>query len=70
MQMVNIFNELIIPIYFFDIKLEWDLFKYLDENLDKENAILLGWDLKNANYNILIFDLRNALKTNANEEYI
>jgi hypothetical protein len=43
--MVNIFNELIIPIYFFDINLEWDLFKYLDENLDKENAILLGWDL-------------------------
>jgi hypothetical protein len=68
--MVNIFNDLTIPNYFFDIKLEWDLFKYLDENLDKENAILLDWDLKNANYNILIFDLRNALKTNANEEYI
>ena len=69
--MENIFNKIRIPSdYLFDINLEWDLFKYLDENLDKENAILLDWDLKNANYNILIFDLRNALKTNANEEYI
>ena len=57
--MENIFNKIRIPSdYLFDINLEWDLFKYLDENLDKENAILLGWDLE------------ITLKINANGKYI
>jgi hypothetical protein len=59
MQMENIFNKIRIPSdYLFDINLEWDLFKYLDENLDKENVILLGWDLE------------TELKINANGKYI
>jgi hypothetical protein len=57
--MENIFNKIRIPSdYLFDINLEWDLFKYLDENLDKENVILLGWDLE------------TELKINANGKYI
>jgi hypothetical protein len=59
MQMENIFNKIRIPSdYLFDINLEWDLFKYLDENLDKENVILLGSDLE------------TELKINANGKYI
>jgi hypothetical protein len=57
--MENIFNKIRIPSdYLFDINLEWDLFKYLDENLDKENVILLGSDLE------------TELKINANGKYI
>jgi hypothetical protein len=60
--MENTFNDLTIPNNFFDsfylYILHDDILNHLYNNLDKEN------------YNILIFDLRNALKTNANEEYI
>ena len=60
--MVNIFNDLTIPNYFFDsfylYILDDDILNHLYNNLDKEN------------YNILIFDLRNALTINANGEYI
>jgi hypothetical protein len=61
MQMVNIFNELIIPIYYFSKKnfilkdIKQDLIDYLYENLFNEN------------YNTFRWDLRNALTTNANE---
>jgi hypothetical protein len=60
--MVNIFNDLTIPNYLFDsfylYILDDDILNHLYNNLDKEN------------YNILIFDLRNALTINANGEYI
>jgi hypothetical protein len=57
--MVNIFTELIIPCHYFNnsINLEdikTDLFDYLYDNLEDEN-------------NKFRWDLRNALKTNANE---
>jgi hypothetical protein len=64
MQMVNIFNELIIPIYYFSKKnfilkdIKKKLYFYLDDNLDKENYQTFCWDLS------------IALTTNANEEYI
>jgi hypothetical protein len=62
MQIVNIFNDLTIPRYFFSINLNLklikpDLHNYIFDNLQKEN-------------NILRWDLQNALKTNSNEEYI
>ena len=61
--MENIFNRPLIPCHYFnnsinleDIKTDLDF--YLYDNLDEEN------------YNRLRWDLRIALKTNANEEYI
>jgi hypothetical protein len=60
---VNIFNDLTIPRYFFndiedDIEddITYDLWCYLYDNLYIEDT--------------LTWDLRNALKTNAKEEYI
>jgi hypothetical protein len=61
MQMENIFNKLTIPRYFFnDISfvMSDDLWFYLKDNLQKENNDILRWDLK------------TALKINANGEYI
>jgi hypothetical protein len=58
--MVNIFNKVKLPFFFdnlFITNLEWDLLKYIDENLSNENN-LLRWGLK------------TALKINANGEYI
>jgi hypothetical protein len=61
MQMENIFNKITIPRYFFnDISfvMSDDLWFYLKDNLQKENNDILRWDLK------------TALKINANGEYI
>jgi hypothetical protein len=58
--MVNIFNELTIPIYYFSkiYDVSVDLLNYLDDNLEDENYIIFRWDLK------------NALTTNTNGKYI
>ena len=60
--MVNIFNKITIPNYFFNCFylyiLDDDILNHLYNNLDKEN------------FNILIFDLTPILTTNANGEYI
>ena len=57
--MENIFNELIIPMDdFFNLNIKYDLLNYLGDNLQKENYVTFSWDL------------RNALKNNANGEYI
>jgi hypothetical protein len=58
--MVNIFINLIIPTYFFNLSLNItdNLLFYLYDNLYHENI------------DTLTRDLRNALKTNANGEYI
>ena len=59
--MENIFNKITIPRYFFnDISfvMSDDLWFYLKDNLQKENNDILRWDLK------------TALKINANGEYI
>jgi hypothetical protein len=60
MQMVNIFNELTIPIYYFSkiYDVSVDLLNYLYNNLKKEN------------FNTLTWNLQDALTTNANGEYI
>jgi hypothetical protein len=60
MQMVNIFNELIISIYYFSkiYDVSVDLLNYLYNNLKKEN------------FNTLTWNLQDALTTNANGEYI
>jgi hypothetical protein len=59
MQMENIFKKIRITNYFFDsISISDDLFNYIFDNL------------KNENNNILRWDLRNTLTTNANGEYI
>ena len=53
--MVNIFNKLIISMDdFFNLNIEWDLFYYLYNNLDKQNYITFR------------LDLSIALTTNAN----
>jgi hypothetical protein len=48
--MVNIFNELPIPIYYFNFSLNitHDLHSYLDDNLEDENNIILTWELDTA----------------------
>jgi hypothetical protein len=58
--MVNIFINLTIPIYYFNFSLyiSDDLHSYLYNNLYHEN------------YNILSWNLQDALKTNANGKYI
>jgi transcriptional accessory protein Tex/SPT6 len=59
--MENIFNKQIISRYYFanfSINIKYDLFDYLDDNLDKENIETFFWDLK------------TALTNNANGEYI
>jgi hypothetical protein len=58
--MKNIFNELIISIYYFSkiYDVSVDLLNYLYNNLKKEN------------FNTLTWNLQDALKTNANGEYI
>ena len=58
--MVNIFNELTIPIYYFSkiYDVSVDLLNYLYNNLKKENFNTLKWDLK------------TALTTNASGKYI
>ena len=57
--MENIFNKLIISMDdFFILNIEWDLFNYISNNLDKQNYQTFCWDLS------------IALTTNANEEYI
>jgi hypothetical protein len=58
--MVNIFNELIISIYYFSkiYDVSVDLLNYLYNNLKKEN------------FNTLTWNLQDALTTNANGEYI
>jgi hypothetical protein len=57
--MKNIFKKIRITNYFFDsISISDDLFNYIFDNL------------KNENNNILRWDLRNTLTTNANGEYI
>jgi len=58
--MVNIFNELTIPIYYFSkiYDVSVDLLNYLYNNLKKEN------------FNTLTWNLQDALTTNANGEYI
>jgi hypothetical protein len=60
MQMVNIFNELTIPRYYFSkiYDVSVDLLNYLYNNLKKEN------------FNTLTWNLQDALTTNANGEYI
>jgi hypothetical protein len=60
MQMVNIFNELIISIYYFSkiYDVSVDLLNYLYNNLKKEN------------FNTLTWNLQDALTTNANGKYI
>jgi hypothetical protein len=61
--MENIFNELPIPIYYFNIYtnyydvLKSDLYYYLYNNLKNEN-------------NTLKWELKNALTTNTNGKYI
>jgi hypothetical protein len=58
MQMVNIFNELIISMDdFFILNIEWDLYNYISDNLYIE-------------IHTLSQDLSIALKTNANGKYI
>jgi len=58
MQMNNIFEKLKISTHYFDIIfIKPDLYRYLYDNLEDEND-KFRWDL------------RNALKTNANGEYI
>jgi hypothetical protein len=58
--MVNIFNELIISIYYFSkiYDVSVDLLNYLYNNLKKEN------------FNTLTWNLQDALTTNANGKYI
>jgi hypothetical protein len=57
--MENIFNVITIPNnYFFNVNLEWDLLKYLNDNLKHENNIILTWELY------------TALTINANGKYI
>ena len=60
--MENIFNNLIISTYYFDTYMSFymktDLFDYFWYNFYDET------------FDTLRLDLRNALKTNANEEYI
>jgi hypothetical protein len=56
--MENIFNEIIIPINYFYFYIKTDLHCYLLNNLYEENNDILKWDLK------------NALTTNANGKYI
>jgi hypothetical protein len=57
--MVNIFEKITIPTYFFDsISITTDLLNYLYDNLENEN------------YNLFRWDLRNALTINANGKYI
>jgi hypothetical protein len=58
--MKNIFNELIISIYYFSkiYDVSVDLLNYLYNNLKKEN------------FNTLTWNLQDALTTNANGEYI
>ena len=60
--MENIFNNLIIPnYYYFNNKLlniTNDLYSYLYDNLNNENIDILRWDLQ------------NTLTINANGEYI
>ena len=58
--MVNIFNELTIPRYYFSkiYDVSVDLLNYLYNNLKKEN------------FNTLTWNLQDALTTNANGEYI
>jgi hypothetical protein len=60
MQMVNIFNELTIPIYYFSkiYDMSVDLLIYISNNLYHENI------------DTLTRDLEIALTTNANGEYI
>jgi hypothetical protein len=59
MQMVNIFNELTIPIYYFSkiYDMSVDLLIYISNNLENENENLT-------------WNLQDALTTNANGEYI
>jgi hypothetical protein len=59
MQMVNIFNELIIPRYYFSkiYDMSVDLLIYISNNLENENENLT-------------WNLQDALTTNANGEYI
>ena len=57
--MKNIFKKITITNYFFDSisnNIKYDLYYYLFDNLYIEDT--------------LTWDLRNALKTNAKEEYI
>jgi hypothetical protein len=57
--MENIFNKLIISMDdFFILNIEWDLYNYISDNLDKQNFITFR------------LDLSIALKTNANGKYI
>jgi hypothetical protein len=61
--MENIFNKLSIQTHYFDVYLNLklikpDLLMHLDDNLENEN------------YNILRWDLKDALINNANGEYI
>jgi hypothetical protein len=56
--MKNIFNKLIISMDdFFILNIEWDLYNYISNNLDKQNYITFR------------LDLSIALKTNANGKY-
>jgi hypothetical protein len=49
MQMVNIFNDLTIPTYFFKrCDISEDLYIYLSDKLLNENNNILSWELKNA----------------------
>ena len=64
--MENIFEKLILQNNYFNISsndlfktnLEWNLLKYLNDNLKYENNIILTWELD------------TVLTTNANGEYI
>jgi hypothetical protein len=57
--MKNTFKKIRITNYFFDsISISDDLFNYIFDNLKNENNNIFRWDLK------------NALTTNANGEYI
>jgi hypothetical protein len=66
MQMENTFEKLILQNNYFNISsndlfktnLEWNLLKYLNDNLKYENNIILTWELD------------TVLTTNANGEYI
>jgi hypothetical protein len=66
MQMENIFEKLILQNNYFNISsndlfktnLEWNLLKYLNDNLKYENNIISTWELD------------TVLTTNANGEYI
>jgi hypothetical protein len=57
--MENIFKKNIIPYNYFNLSIiiKYDLYDYLYDNLQNEQK------------NTLKFDLRNALKTNANGKY-